>query len=938
MPIISRRKPRSQELQDPPIAELQSGKSIEREISVGQKHSYKIVLAAGEYVDLAVEQRGIDVAVEVLNAEGKAIADVDLDLRLQGSERVEIVADAPQVYVINIQAKAKASPGRYEIRFTELRVATDKDHKLEEARKLNRDVSRLQAADKIAEARPLAERVLAIREEVLEPEHPEVTRAIQSLARIYYLLEDYPKAEPLYHRVIAIREKTLPPDHPDLAGSLTGLANVYYVEELYTRANPLYRRALEIKEKAFGPDHPEVARAVNLLANSLDESHDYAQAELLYQRVLSMHEKIYGPNHQMYARALGNLSITYKNRGDYSGAERFAQRALVIFEKTYGKDTREFGPLLMSLGNIYFELGEYAKAVSFYKRFMLLEQLSPNKLDLTIALHNLGNTYVAQGEYAMAEELLKRALAIREEVYSPDHPIVARSLNALASLYRAQGDYEKAEPLYRRALMIYEKAVGANAPDVLGPLRGLAILYNAKGDSVQSVSYQKRVNEIVERNVTYNLVAGSERQKLAYLAVISEDADRAVSLNVRSAPDDVNARSLGVTTVLERKGRVLDSMTDDVTALRRRLSADDQALLDRFNETISQLANLVLNGPQGKSLTEHQNKIRTLEEQKERIETDISHRSAGFYRQSQPITLAAVQAAIPAAAALIEFSVYRPFDPKAKSDKQAFGEPRYVVYIVRREGTVQFRELGEAKAIDGAVDDLRQALRDPRRKEVRELARVVDEKLIQPIRAAVGDATQLLVSPDGELNLIPFEALVDEQGKYLVERYAITYLTSGRDLLRLQNHRDTGSRPLVVANPSFGEPGPDQLAMAALKPIMISNRRRSVTSARSLSEVYFAPLSGTAQEARTIQTFYPETNLLTGPQATETALKAVAAPRLLHVATHGFFLEDDGKQSTGSSGSRVPGQIPSRKIRSCVRASRLPARMRAVRVAVTMES
>ena len=87
-----------------------------------------------------------------------------------------------------------------------------------------------------------------------------------------------------------------------------------------------------------------------------------------------------------------------------------------------------------------------------------------------------------------------------------------------------------------------------------------------------------------------------------------------------------------------------------------------------------------------------------------------------------------------------------------------------------------------------------------------ELARAVDHRIMQPIRPLIGDAKHLLVSPDGELNLIPFEALVDERGHYLLERYSFTYLTSGRDLLRMQVPRESRSRPEVIADPFFGEP------------------------------------------------------------------------------------------------------------------------------------
>ena len=93
------------------------------------------------------------------------------------------------------------------------------------------------------------------------------------------------------------------------------------------------------------------------------------------------------------------------------------------------------------------------------------------------------------------------------------------------------------------------------------------------------------------------------------------------------------------------------------------------------------------------------------------------------------------------------------------------------------------------------------------------------------------------------MNLIPFEALVDEQGRYLVERYSISYLTAGRDLLRKQVARPSKTGPVILADPLFGEP---QIARPAGSPV----RRRSITTGRDLSNVYFAPLPGTAEEAR----------------------------------------------------------------------------------------
>src|SRR5262249_52640804 len=149
-------------------------------------------------------------------------------------------------------------------------------------------------------------------------------------------------------------------------------------------------------------------------------------------------------------------------------------------------------------------------------------------------------------------------------------------------------------------------------------------------------------------------------------------------------------------------------------------------------------------------------------------------------------------------------------------------------------------------------------------------ARAVDELVMRPLRTAVGDASRLLVSPDGDLNLVPFDALLDEQGRYLIERYAMDYLTSGRDLLRLQVARTNVSQPVIFADPLFGEPpagskhaGP---SAAAADPA----RGRSVTSGASLANVYFAPLAASADEARAIKNLFPDSTLFTGVKATKT--------------------------------------------------------------------
>jgi CHAT domain-containing protein/Tfp pilus assembly protein PilF len=876
------------------IAKLEPRISVERELGGGQKHIYQFFMNVGQYANVIVSQRGLDAKVRLIGIDEKLIAEFDSDFRLQGDETVELIAGTSGNYKVEVESKNKPdSVGRYEIRLAELRTATDQDRSLEQAREVTREGRKLLESHNPEEAAPLAEKALTIRKELLGSDHPEVANSIQMLANIAYDAEDFNKAQMLFDQALGLREKLLAPDDPDLAESFRGLANAYHMQGKYTEATALYYRALEIKEQAFGNDHPEVGRLLNTIAKHYNYIHDNVHAELLLQRALTIAEKNYGTNHPEYAKALSGLATNYKDLGDYGKADLMFRQALEIFEKTYGKDAPQTASTLINYGILYIHIKEYDKAESFFER--VLNYLNTKEKDdfaLSIVLHNLGYVYLGKGENEKAEAVFQQALTIREKMFGTEHPRYALCLRDLADLYRAEADYVKAEPLYLRALDILEKKYGPDHLDLVDPLQGLAIVYEAIGDIDRSIAYQMRANAVTNHNLTYNLMLGSERQKLIYLDSLSEQTDQTLSLQMNYADNNSDAKTLAVNTVLQRKGRILDWMIDSLAILRDRLSITDKNEIDQLNKTNSQLANLVLNGPQKTSVADHQKRIRVLEEQREKLENDISKLSSGFYQSQSSIDVAKIQAVIPHSSALIEFAIYRPFDPKLP-EKMAFSDAHYVAYVIRNN-EVLWKDLGEVKTIDKEINKFRESLRNYSRKDVKQLARAVDKRIMQPIRPLLGDAIQLFISPDGELNLIPFDALVDEHQNFLIERYSCTYLTSGRDLLRLQVERDSKTDPVVFADPIFGEP--ESTVPATLNGLdsskSVTAKRNNVTTASDLSQVYFAPLAGTASEAQAIKSLFNQSKVLIGKQATESSVKQVNAPRILHIATHGFFLLD----------------------------------------------
>ena len=670
------------------------------------------------------------------------------------------------------------------------------------------------------------------------------------------------------------------------------------IKDAEREAEPLYQSSLAIRQKALGENHPDVALSLNNLAELYRNQGRYDQAEPLLQRSLAIREKALGKNHPDIAQSLNNLAALYYSQGHYNQAEPHLQRSLAIHEKTLGENH----PLVAS------------------------------------SLNNLAELYRNQGRFDEVEPLLQRSLAIRKKALGENHPNVATSLNNLAELYRNQGRFDEAEPLLQRSLAIHEKALGPNHPSVAISLNNLALFYQSQGDTIQAINFLSRGLEVQEQNLNVLLATGSERQKQDSMKKISNTTDIAVSLHLQNAPNNSEAARLALTTLLRRKGRILDVVTNELQLLRSNITPENQKFLDQLQTVRTELANLIYNKPDNLSQEQYRQQVASLRKEAEQLEAELSRRSAEYRTLSEPVTIETVQQLVPKNTALVELVLYKPFDAKAN----LWEKPHYAAYILKSSGEPQWVDLGEAEPIHKAAFlrfslDLKDKgdAEQQKTEAVKKNARKLDELLMQPIRQKLGDVKHIIISPDAELNLIPFAALVDENNQYLVENYQITYLSTGRDLVRLQNEYPHRQSPVIVANPNYEKPGePTTVAVSNTRGRNqlsrefeiqeLSDELTSSTNSESrlnpmppnpqywgLSEmgdldpsspqswgargavaINFKPLPGTAEEANVISSLLPNVRVFTESEATENIIKQLEAPEILHIATHGFFLKN----------------------------------------------
>jgi CHAT domain-containing protein/tetratricopeptide (TPR) repeat protein len=785
---------------------------------------------------------------------------------------------------------------------------------------------------KTSEAEAAFQRALAIGEKVLGPEHLDVAESLNDLAIIYDRQRRYPESETLYKRALAIREKVLGPVHCDVAETLTNLAMSYADQSRYAESERLYRRALAILEKELGPAHPSVATVLGSLA-LLDRAQGrYGEEEQLDKRVLAIYEKALGPGHPSVATVLNNLSELCQEQGRYGEAEALQKRAIAITEKALGPEHPNVATDLDNLAGLYVVLGRYAEAEPLHKRALAIREkvLGPEDRYVAMSLNNVGELYFFQGRFVEAEPLLKRAIAIHEKVLGPNHPELATSLGGLAGLYAEQGRYSEAEPLYKRALTIDEKSLGPDHPTVaIVDLYDLAKLYYGENHYEQAEQLLQRSLGILRGRFEYSFAYMSEKDRLQFLSTVRNRFTFYFSLALVQRERDAAVAGRMYDLLLWQKGLVGTS----VTTLRAEVAASGDAqatkMFDEVAEKKSQSSRLAATRPGGwqEARARFDTEANDLEQQlARRVSAVAEHKSLAR------TTWQDLQKALKPGDAAVEF-VRFPLEEAKKAETHK----TYYVALVVRPGDAQpaLVPLGEAREFEGESFSAFRAEVGIQKEVLTTLAsggaaspwRALYDVMWKPLEAKLGDAKRIYVSVDGVLNEIPLGVLQGADGRRVMEKYDFRVVSSTRDLLRATHHA-TSDTAILVGNPRFlmsgeelqvavnqfrgvGNQAPEMLLASAVLPASPAGGAlsRAVTERGSCNPLppeggVLCPLPGTAKEVQSIRGLLREKNWTVssyqGEQALEEVVKKAASPRVLHLATHGFFLPDEQTKAGAS--------------------------------------
>jgi len=311
------------------------------------------------------------------------------------------------------------------------------------------------------------------------------------------------------------------------------------------------------------------------------------------------------------------------------------------------------------------------------------------------------------------------------------------------------------------------------------------------------------------------------------------------------------------------------------------------------------------------SVDEYGGRLDSLNRLSEEIESALNRRSAIYRQQMHRVTVSAesVRQALPDGATLIEYFQYSYLDPLTQ-----LGEERYLCVVSGQDSTRIF-DLGAAKQIERAIDkyrghllDLAYAKRAPTPVDVmdyRQLAHRLYALVVPPLASSISDTGLVLIAPDGGLNLVSFAGLIDDDGKYMIERQPLHYLSTSPDLLRLSDSSKSTSGLLALGDPDYDASAemrvasiPDIDDPADLTRVDTTSYRATRFGCTDISAISVSALPGTGIEVRKIAETYHEQceedpQVLTGADASEDALRMYGSGKeIIHLATHGFFLQN----------------------------------------------
>lgn len=735
---------------------LAVGQPVAREMRGGEQHTYQVSLSAGQYLRMVLEQKGIDVVLAVLGADGKPLREVDNNLSgTGGSEVISLVAEVSGVYLFNVRSLEKgASPGRYELRIEDLRTATEADRTRVTAERVYFIGAQLQSVRTGESRRKAIEsygEALRLMREAGDRRGEAMT--LTNMGTLYNLLSEPQKA--LEHLDQALTVWHTVGDRHLEAVTLSLKGGVYYALGELQKALDSYTLALPVM-RAVGDRNGEALTftqigTVNRFLGEPQKAIDnFARALPLWRSLGDRRNE---------ATALNNMGTVYNLLGESQKAFYYFEQVLQLVRVT--GDRRVEGVTLNNLANIYNQQKEPAKALQHLEQALPLTRESGDRRTEAAVLTQLGTAYSSLGQQGKAVEYLERALQLRVAI--SDRHGEATTLNYLGRAFA--GEPLKALDYYSKALPIW-RAVG----DGYGEAAALYGMARAESDRDDLPRASQRTESALAIINTLRTRVTSRDRRASYFASVQDLFKLHIDLLMRlhrrqpTAGFDVAA----LKAYEQARARSLIDMLAEASADIRQgvdpgLLARERSLKQMLNSEAERQMRLFGGQHTEESASKVRRKIEELLTQLLAVEDELKAQSPRYVALTQPapLGLKEIQSAVT--------------DDETLLLEYSLGEERSYLWAVTATSFSSY-ELPPRAVIEAAARRCYELLTarnthvkfetaDEKRERVRKAdaeyptaATALSNMLFGPVAGQLGQK-RLLVVPDGALEYLPFAAL-----------------------------------------------------------------------------------------------------------------------------------------------------------------------------------
>jgi CHAT domain-containing protein/tetratricopeptide (TPR) repeat protein len=746
--------------------------------------------------------------------------------------------------------------------------------------------------------------VLSIQEVQLGKNHPNYANTLYNLGSLYQQSSNLPQAEAMCLEALKIQRTVLGEKHPKYLETLSALALIYEKIGNYPQAESLYKQSLIGTKEALGEQHPNYASNLNKLGIFYSQKYDdIVTAEPMLLEAIKIIGKHFGENSSDYANYLSNLGIFYLEVANYQKAEEILLKSLKILQKNLGTDHLYCARVMNSLGNLYQTIADpqaenmLIEAVAInYKTF------GEKSNEYAYSIANLGVYYKNTDKLLKADSLFNKALNIQKEVMGESNREYLLTHFNVASINQDLNNYQKAEALSLENIKRWKETVGTLIPEYERGLNLLGRLYDINSEYTKAFPYYQessvRLMNILERKFPIM----SQKEKQLYLQQMNEKFVDYIYFTYLALQKKLNYVGWIYNNILFNKGILLNNQNK----IRNRiLTSKDSTLQARYQEWhskrnfLAQVYQMSVEDKIKKGIDEAK-----LEEEANQIEIEISKSSELFAKANEKtrFTWQDVQKKLKKNEVAIEIVRFK--KPRrlgvGLSDTVYYGA---LIITPQTKDNPEMVVLENGKDLEEKQLKIYQnslQLQKADKTSYDQYWKVIADKLNTNYKSK-----KIYFSPDGVYNQINLNTLQNPKtGKYLSEELEIQLLSNTKDLILQSGLKKKAIKSgIFIGYPDYNQ---GQKNAPAKKDdernlsFTVNQTPKLDSTQRFFNGVTISELPNTKVEIENIKTIFQKNQLQSqiylAEIATEELVKSLQNPQILHIATHGFFLQNTGNE------------------------------------------